>query len=178
VAPREALRGYLARDLPYWLDDELWNVELAGTLKERDHLLLAERARLLGRIHTWGDALAWDLVIACARRVARRAAAALHEVGQADAAARLDLATDLAQLERAASSAAGHTGPAGRLSGYVADVCFYARDAGVASHAAGVVAKMSAYALAGAVGDERGHDERLAHERAWQAAWIADRVGL
>ena len=90
TAPSEALRGCLARDLPYWPDDELWNIELAGTLAEREHVLVAERARLLGRIDSWSDPLAWEFVGACARRAARRAAAALHEDGRADAAARLE----------------------------------------------------------------------------------------
>jgi hypothetical protein len=178
TAPSEALRGCLAGDLPYWPDDELWSIELAGTLAERDHVLVAERARLLGRIDPWSDPLAWEFVGACARRAARRAAAALHEDGRADAAARLEGATDLGELELAASSAADHPGHAGRLAGYVADVCFYARDAGVAARAAGVAAKMSAIAIAGDVEDARGFEEQLARERAWQAAWLVDRLGL
>jgi hypothetical protein len=178
TASSEALRGYPAGDLPYWLDEELWNVELAGTLTERDHLLLAERARLLGIIDAWRDAAAWELVAACAQRVAYRAAAALRADGQGEAAVRLDGATDLADLELAGSSAAHHAGPAGTLAGHVADICAYARDAGVAAHGAGIAAKMSAYALAGEVDEPRQHDERLAEERAWQAAWLVDRLGL
>jgi hypothetical protein len=177
TAPREARRGYPARDLPYWLDEELWNVELAGTLTGRDHLLLAERARLLGRLDAWGDAAAWELVAACAQRIARPAAAALRDQGQAEAALRLEGATDLAELELAANSAADRPPPAGTLAGYVADVCFYARDAGAAAHGAGVAAKMSAYALAGDVEDAR-YDERLTAERVWQAAWLVDRLSL
>jgi hypothetical protein len=178
AAPSEALRGCVARNLPYWLDDELWRIELAGTVTERGHLLLAERARLVGRVPAWGEPLAWEFVIACARRVARQAAAALHEAGQADAAARLERAGDLPELDMAASSVADYRGPAARLSGYLTDVCFYARDASAAPHAAGVAAKMSAYAIAGDPGDARGHDERLAEERAWQAGWLVDRIGL
>jgi hypothetical protein len=178
TAPREALRGYPADDLPYWLDDELWNVELAGTVARRDHVLLAERARLRARIRSWTDPLAWELAAACARRVARQAGAALNQSGRADAAARLEGARDLHDLELAAASAADHPGAAGTLAGYAADVCFYARDAGVAARAAGVAAKMSAYALAGDVEDARGHAKRLANERAWQSAWLVDRLGL
>ena len=68
--------------------------------------------------------------------------------------------------------------PAGRLAGHVVDIRFYARHASVAAHAAGTAAKMSAYALAGEVSDAGGHDERLAKERACQAAWLVDRLGL
>jgi hypothetical protein len=146
TAPPGALRGSLPRDLPYWLDDELWGIELAGTLLERPHLVVAERARLLGRIDAWTDALAWELVEACVERVEREAAA---------------------DSRRAAE-----------LEGYVADMRFYARDAGVAARAAGVVAKMSAVAVASGVEDRRVRDERVANERAWQAAWLSDRLGL
>jgi hypothetical protein len=177
TAPREALRGYPAGDLPYWLDEELWNIELAGALTERRHLLLCERARLLGRIDAWTDAVAWDLVAASAQRIARPAAVALREHGQTEAAARLEDATDLGDLEQAATSAADHPSPAATLAAYVADVCFYARDAGVAAQGAGVAAKMSAYALANDV-DDASRSERLAAERAWQAAWLVDRLGL
>jgi hypothetical protein len=179
TAPTEALRGYPARDLPYWLDDELWNIELAGTLAERDHLLIAERARLLGRIDAWTDRLAWELVTACARRVAREAAAALRDDGRADSAERLEGTSDLHELELEATTAPADLGSvAERLAGSVADVCFYARDARVGARAAGIAAKMSAYALAGEAGDARGYGERVADERAWQAAWLVKRLGL
>jgi hypothetical protein len=170
TAPREALRGCLAGDLPYWLDDELWNVELEGELAERPHLLLADRARLLGQVDAWGSPLAWELVDACARRVAHRAASALREEGRTEAATSLEEAGDIEALEQAASAAAGRPGPAGTLAGYAADVCFYARDAGVPARAANVAAKMTAYALAGDIADE--------NERAWQAAWLAEHLGL
>jgi hypothetical protein len=147
TAPGEALRGYPPAALPYWLDDELWTVELAGTLRERDHLLLADRARLVGQIDSWDESVAWELVGTCAERVAREAAATLREGGLAEAA---------------------------QLAGYVSDVFFYARDAGVAGRAASVAAKMSAHALAGDPRDAK----RLEDERAWQAAWLANRLGL
>jgi hypothetical protein len=177
TAPFEALRGYSAEDLPYWLDDELWNVELAGTLAKRDHILLSERARLVGRVDLWAEPLAWEFVTACAQRVAQEAAAALRDAGCAAATEELELAADLVALERAAVAAADNPPPAGTLAGYAADVCFYARDAGIGTRAAGVVAKMSALALAGDLDDPRG-SERVKNERAWQAAWLADRLAL
>jgi hypothetical protein len=178
TAPGETLRGCKVGDLPYWLDDELWNIELAGTLVERGHLILAGRARLLSRIDTWVDQLAWEFVATCARRVVQRAAAALRDAGRADAAASLEEAGDLEELELAANAAADQPGHAQTLAGYVADVCFYARDAGVPARGACVAAKMSAYAVAATVEDVHGFDERLANERAWQAAWLVDRLGL
>jgi hypothetical protein len=177
AAPFEALRGCSAEDLPYWLDDELWNVELAGALAKRDHVLLSERARLVGRIDSWAEPLAWEFVTACAQRVARAAAAALRDAGRAAATEELAQARDLAALERAAVAAGDNPPPAGTLAGCAADVCFYARDAGSGTRAAGIVAKMTALALAGSLADPRG-SERLKNERAWQAAWLAERLAL
>lgn len=178
TAPGGAARGYPVAELPFWFDDELWSVELEGTLTERDHVVLAERARLLGRITAWSEALAWEFVAACAQRVAGRATAALREDGRVDEAALLEAASNLIELEAAASAAADHPGRAGTLAGYLSDVCFYARDAGVGARAAGVAAKMSAHALAADAENGRGLDERLASQRAWQSAWLVDRLGL
>jgi hypothetical protein len=177
-APREALRGYPARELPYWLDDELWDVELEGRLAQRDHLLLAERARLVGRIDAWADPLAWEFVAACARRISGPAAVALRDEGRADAAARLERAADLEELRQAAAAAAELPAPTAQLAGYLADVCFYAADAGIPARAAGVAAKMSAYALAAGASSPRAHAAALARERDWQAAWLVGRLGL
>jgi hypothetical protein len=177
-APREAVRGYPSAELPYWFDDELWSVELAGTVAGSGHVLLAERARLLDRITEWSDQLAWEFVASCAQRVAREAAAAFREYGQADAAAQLEAAPTLTELESAASSAAVQPGRAGTLAGYLTDVCFYSRDAGNGARAAGVAAKMSAYAFAADAEEAAGADERVAAERAWQSAWLVDRLGL
>jgi hypothetical protein len=177
AAPREALRGYRAHDLPYWLDDELWSVELEGTVAARDHVLVAERARLLGRVDTWTEELAGQFVAECAQRVARKAAVALRDDGLAGAASELERAKSLDELERAALAAAESSSPGAKLAGYVTDVCFYARDAGSATRAAGIAAKMSAYALAGEVDDPLA-SERLVSERAWQAAWLVERLDL
>jgi hypothetical protein len=169
AAPRDALRGYPAHDLPYWLDDELWWVELEGGRAERDHALLADRARLVGRVGTWSDSLALEFTEACARRVARQAAAALREDGRTEEAARLEGAGGLDELQVAASGIRGN-GTARTLAGYTADVCFYARDAVGAAQGACIAAKMSAVALGG--------DVEAPGERAWQASWLTERLGL
>jgi hypothetical protein len=40
-------------DLAYWLDEELWAVELDGELRELDRLVIARAGRLVQRIETW-----------------------------------------------------------------------------------------------------------------------------
>ena len=78
---------------------------------------------------------------------------------------------------RQRASRRSSSSPGAKLAGYVTDACFYARDAGSATRAAGIAAKMSAYALAGDVDDPLA-SERLASERAWQAAWLVEQLGL
>jgi hypothetical protein len=58
-------------DLPWWIDAELWRVELAGPVVERDTQVEAARARLLDQITAW-DPRAF--AYACAGRAAAFAA--------------------------------------------------------------------------------------------------------
>src|SRR3712207_1858901 len=44
-------------DLPYWLADELWQVELAGPVTPSRHKVVAGRGRLLGRLEAWDPGL-------------------------------------------------------------------------------------------------------------------------
>lgn len=68
-APREAVRGIRADELPWWLDDELWEVELAGELVVDGHAVHGERGRLVRRVPGWTDAAADELVTACEWRL-------------------------------------------------------------------------------------------------------------
>lgn len=152
----DAVRGCRAADLPYWIDEELWRVELAGSLSEREHLVIAERGRLVARVAAWDDACAAEFVEHCARRAAD--------------AAGLDAAGSLGELERAARAAAD--GPAA----LVADIVAYARDAGGGGPGAAVAGYIAAHALAGGDRHAPGYAERFAAERARQAAWLSERL--
>lgn len=44
--------------LPYWLDRQLFQIELEGALVETESALVAERGRLVKRVEAWNDA-AW-----------------------------------------------------------------------------------------------------------------------
>ena len=46
-----------AEQLPYWLNWELWQVELDGPIVEGETKLVAPRGRLLGRVDAWGAEL-------------------------------------------------------------------------------------------------------------------------
>jgi hypothetical protein len=54
--------------LPQWLGEELWTIELDGEIVRADAALVASRARLLGRVEGWGDATRTAFGRDCARR--------------------------------------------------------------------------------------------------------------
>jgi hypothetical protein len=68
-APPEAVRGVPVEQLPWWFDDELWELELDGSLVADGRAVVADRARLLRRIDTWTPEAAHELVAVCEQRV-------------------------------------------------------------------------------------------------------------
>ncbi|HEY6396189.1 MAG TPA: hypothetical protein VIX82_01925, partial [Solirubrobacteraceae bacterium] len=85
-------------DLPWWLADELWEVELEGELIAHEHKLVAPAARLGSRIGGWTAECAHEFFEACAWRGRDRAVEALHRAGHAEAAAHLAACTTLDTL--------------------------------------------------------------------------------
>ena len=68
-APRDVVRAVPVDQLPWWLDDELWEVELGGERTEDGRAITAERGRLVRRVDAWTGDVAGDLVRACEQRV-------------------------------------------------------------------------------------------------------------
>lgn len=68
-APREAIRGVPLEQLPWWLDDELWEIELAGDTAVVGRAVTGDRARLLRPVEAWTADVARELVSACEQRV-------------------------------------------------------------------------------------------------------------
>jgi hypothetical protein len=66
---RRGVHACRTRDLPVWLDDELWEVELEGAVIEQERKLVAPRGRLTRRIEGWTP----DTALAFGRFCARRA---------------------------------------------------------------------------------------------------------
>jgi len=64
-----------ADELPLWITDELWVVELAEPVRARPAKLTAPRGRLLARVDAWDGAAADAFAAACARRTRALAAA-------------------------------------------------------------------------------------------------------
>lgn len=66
-------------DLPYWLTQELWEVELEGEVRQEHRKLVAERGRLGRPIEGWTPAAAAGFAEACAVRGRERAERATGE---------------------------------------------------------------------------------------------------
>jgi hypothetical protein len=148
-------------DLPYWIDCELWLVELGGRVRERETQVEAERGRLTERIVEWDERARREFGEACALRAGSFAAQALAERAPQE----LREACNVDQLLRALGSLQGESGLAAEMLGYARDASVRALEgnAGSASHTAAVAAE----AL------ERGS---FARERAWQSRWITRRI--
>ena len=55
---RSGIHACRVRDLPVWLGDELWEVDLDGHVVEQERKLVAPRGRLTRRLEEWNGDLA------------------------------------------------------------------------------------------------------------------------
>src|SRR3989304_5438842 len=67
--------------LPYWLDEELWAVELGGEIGAEPHAVVARRGRLVRRIDAWTRETARDFGKACMMRTSDHAVGGLRAAG-------------------------------------------------------------------------------------------------
>jgi hypothetical protein len=104
VACRIGIHACRLRDLPGWIDDELWQIELDGPIEERRSLVIAPRGRLVARVNAWTPAVALEFAGACALRARDQASRALSRHGLTDEAQRIvsSLTADAVQLESVA----------------------------------------------------------------------------
>jgi hypothetical protein len=176
VAPRGELARYgvhacRPEDLSYWPHDELWIVELGGTILRAPHQLVASRGRMLERVAGWNEQGAREYAVACAWRARDLAAEALELAGLAREAASLRTCNDLVSLQSTASAVVGDAGrdqPRG-LAAYAAGAALRARQGRYPE-----ASLQAAHLGAALLGREQGADA----ERAWQSAWLARRLDL
>jgi hypothetical protein len=71
---RSAVHACALEDLPLWLDDELWRVELRSPVLQSHGKLAAAAGRLLDRVDGWNAATAADYADTCVERAATRVA--------------------------------------------------------------------------------------------------------
>jgi hypothetical protein len=158
------------RDLPYWLHDELWTIELAGDLIEHPTQIEASRARLLERQERWNEEAARAFAADCALRARDASIAALEREGLRTEAARFAARAARSELAHLARDPIVAASPrAADLAGYVSDAALIA--GGPAPNGASFVAAVAAVAMVG-------RESAYAEERAWQAALLRDRLRL
>jgi hypothetical protein len=170
-----------AADLPYWLDEQLWAVEVDDDTAALPHHLLARRARVTRPIAAWTIEAARDYGLACMVRGRDLAAGALRAVQLDEDADRLASSSspqDVSDAGRAASAtAAGRGHPLAARLAYAAatagwHMTFPLTEASYVAYPA-----FSAYAACVCADGLRPADGYDA-ERGRQAAWLAERLDL
>ena len=69
---RQGVHACRIRDLPLWIQAELWEIELGGEIHEQARKVVAERGRLVQRVTGWNDGLAAEFGRFCAARTRER----------------------------------------------------------------------------------------------------------
>ncbi|RYU09824.1 hypothetical protein [Nocardioides iriomotensis] len=163
-------------DLPFWLHEELYIVDVDGPVTEYESFVLAHRARLVHRV-PWDQRAARRFSRACAWRVRDLAADALERTGRHDEARELLACTSLDDLDRTVGGlATEETGSAADATGYVADALTFAGGVEGSTGWASATATTALVAAAAARATAPGGSGRgsWAAERQRQASWIAE----
>jgi len=168
AACRRGIHGCRTKDLPWWLADELWEIELEGRVQVDEHKIFAPAGRLRSRAEGWTPACAQEYADACAWRAHKRAIQALAGSGHASAADKLRGCPTLDDVLQVARQLADFI-PDTKISLTIAgDGAFRALTGAPPTSA--YIAAHAAMRLDGAEG--------YAAERAWQSRWLVGRLGL
>jgi hypothetical protein len=168
---RYGVHACRVEDLSYWPDDELWLVELGGTILHEAYHLVATHGRLLTRIVEWNTDTAREYAGACAWRARDLASEGLDRAGLRDDSAALRACIDLVSLEATAKRLAGDA-PRDEVRGLVA----YAAGAAMRARQGRFreASLQCAHLGAALASSEAGAEQ----ERAWQSRWLAHRLDL
>jgi hypothetical protein len=168
MACKRGIHACRPRDLPWWLAEELWEIELAGRVEVEEHKLIAPAGRLHTQVAAWTPQCAQDYADACAWRARERAVQALTRAGRRDGGNRLATCVTLASVLETARELAERI-PEARISLTIAGDGARRALTGAAPTSA-YIAAHAARRLDGASG--------YAAERAWQSRWLVDRLDL
>jgi hypothetical protein len=167
VLCHRAVHACRVDDLPWWLQDELWEAELDGTVTAGRHKVMAPRGRLLRRIDAWDARCAQRFADACAGRARDHAATALDRAGADALAAELRAAATTREV-RDTVRGAEPPEPARIAVAMAGDAARRAR--GGAAVIAGYIAAHAAARVHG--------PEAMTAERAWQSEWLRAELAL
>jgi hypothetical protein len=168
--PDHGVHACRIADLAFWLDAELWRVELAEPVVEGYRHIIGARGRLLDRVSSWSVEMARGFGEACIWRARDRSREALRGAGLDEDATLLARCQLLPELHAASRELLLRGGLAGALAGYVAEAIDFllAEDPSCAAY----IAARAAVVAAG------GTESEFAAERESQARWLAERLGL
>jgi hypothetical protein len=165
---RRGIHACRTRDLPWWLADELWEIELEGEPRIDEHKVVAPAGALRSRIDGWTAVCAQEYGEACAWRARDGAIEALTRARYVDAVEQLTACATLEQVLVAARRLADEL-PDSRISLTITgDGAFRALTAAPATSA--YIAAHAALRLDGPAA--------YAAEREWQARWLIERLRL
>ena len=157
-------------DLPWWVNAELWEVELEAPIRVLPTQIAGRRGRLLRRMVGWTNVALRAYGVACAERARDLAVSLfLREGRSADAGSLRQTRNPLELCRVAQGLATDATTPVTTMAGYLGASAFRAAEgsaAAAARHAAD--AAMAADGTPGV----------LEREIEWQARWIAECAGL
>jgi hypothetical protein len=168
VACKRGIHACRPSDLPWWLADELWEIELGGPVQTEEHKIIAAAGRLRSRIEAWTPSCAQEYADACAWRARERAVTALDRAGHRQEGRRLAACTTLDDVLVEARQLADDI-PETRISLTIAGDGAVRALTGAPPTSA-YIAAHAAMRLDGATG--------YAAERAWQSEWLVQRLRL
>ena len=162
-------------DLPEWMDHELWRVELGGDVRLDCGKLVADRGRLVERVVAWDAELMAAFAEACALRARDAALTLVPASATRDTLVRCttaeQLATAVAQLDGLGPDEA-------RAAGYAGDAARHVLGARAEPVTAPTHAAVNGFIAAHAAAFAEDDLAAVGRERAWQADWLARRLGL
>lgn len=113
VPTRRGIHACTLPDLPFWLDEELWIVELQGELLEDERMVVASLGCLVEQVRAWDRRLLGELASVCLARRCHDAALLEDATYWDDAISTVYMAANAAGLE---SERAGGSYEAGYLA--------------------------------------------------------------
>lgn len=161
-------------DLPEWMDQELWRVELDGRVAVDCGKLVADRGRLVERIEAWDAAFMAEFAQACALRARDCALTVLPAGSPAHIA--LAACGDAEQLAAAVSLLGTRDARDERAAGYAGDAARHVLGARRQPATAPVHAAVNGFIAAHAAAFAQRDVSAVRGERAWQVEWLARRL--
>lgn len=177
---RQGIHGCRLSDLGFWLNEALWEIELEGDVVAHGTKVVSRRGRLRRLIPEWAGGVARELMEATSFR-ARDHAVAFCRNGSVPGAAVEALAdcTSIDELRptAVATSTALPPGSSEQTAvGFVIDAVDFL-DAHVC-HTPYIAACAAGHAASARTASRTDWEAAVNAERAWQSAWITDRLNL